>query len=88
MNHEAEGSLTPAAGRGHADVRRDGLAELSPAYFAMVMATGIVSIAAHLQGLEKLAVALLWLNIAAWIVLWILNVLRIIRYPARVFLAT
>jgi tellurite resistance protein TehA-like permease len=29
--------------------RRDELKTLHPAYFAMVMATGIVSIAAHLQ---------------------------------------
>ena len=30
---------------------RTGLAELNPAYFALVMATGIISIAAHMFGL-------------------------------------
>ena len=39
------------------------IAELSPAYFAMVMATGIVSIASDLTGLEYLARPLLWLNV-------------------------
>jgi tellurite resistance protein TehA-like permease len=59
------------------------LADLSPAYFAMVMATGAVSIASHLQGLEALARALLWFNIAAWLVLCVLNVLRAVHHRAR-----
>ena len=42
------------------------LAELSPAYFGMVMATGIVSIAADLVGLPALARWLLALNAAAY----------------------
>ena len=33
--------------------RRDELKTLHPAYFAMVMATGIVSIAAHLHGVPS-----------------------------------
>jgi tellurite resistance protein TehA-like permease len=85
MSREAESSVIAADGRGVPGATRAGLAELSPAYFAMVMATGIVSIAAHFQGLQTLAVALLWLNVAAWAALWMLNVLRIIRYPARFF---
>ncbi|HHT9105375.1 MAG TPA: hypothetical protein ACFYD7_05810 [Candidatus Wujingus californicus] len=36
---------------------------MSPAYFAMVMATGIISIAVHLLGMSLVAVALFWLNI-------------------------
>jgi hypothetical protein len=35
-----------------------GLADLSPGYFALVMATGIVSVAAHLHGQETVAIAL------------------------------
>jgi tellurite resistance protein TehA-like permease len=62
-----------------------GLAQLSPAYFAMVMATGIVSIAAHLRGLERLAMALFGLNLVAWVVLWLLNLMRMVRYPGRFF---
>jgi tellurite resistance protein TehA-like permease len=61
------------------------LADLSPAYFSMVMATGIVSLAAHLQGLRATARLLFYLNVAAWLVLWLLNVLRMVRYPGRFF---
>ncbi len=49
----------------------------------MVMATGIVSIAAHLEGFPRLAQALFALNILAWTVLWALNLLRVSRYPKR-----
>jgi tellurite resistance protein TehA-like permease len=49
----------------------------------MVMATGAVSIASHLQGLDALARALLWFNIAAWLVLCVLNVLRAVHHRAR-----
>lgn len=50
---------------------------LSPACFALVMATGIVSIAAGLMGMRDVAVALFYLNIAAYGVLWILTLLRL-----------
>lgn len=53
---------------------------LSPAYFAMVMATGIISIAAHLFGIRSLAFALFWLNIAVFCVLWLLTLLRLIWF--------
>ncbi len=55
--------------------------DLSPAYFAMVMATGIVSIAGHLLGMRLVAIPLFWLNIATYVVLWVLSVLRLILYP-------
>ena len=64
---------------------RTGLADLSPAYFAMVMATGIVSLASHLLGFPVLAAALFHLNIGAWMVLWVLSLLRMLRYPGRFF---
>ena len=51
----------------------------------MVMATGIVSIAAHLHGQTTLGLALLWLNAAAWIALVVLSILRMVRYPRRFF---
>jgi tellurite resistance protein TehA-like permease len=50
---------------------------LSPAYFAMVMATGIVSLSAHMLGMPRLADALFGLNLAAYVVIWVLNLLRI-----------
>jgi tellurite resistance protein TehA-like permease len=61
-----------------------GLATLHPASFALVMATGIVSIACRLLGLEPLAVALFWLNLLFYLVLCGLTVLRVLRFPARV----
>jgi tellurite resistance protein TehA-like permease len=60
-------------------------AELPPAYFAMVMATGIVSIAAHLMGLDFIAQPLLGLNILFYIILWLLTLLRIVLYPNRFY---
>ena len=62
-----------------------GLAELSPAYFGMVMATGIVSIAAHLLEMPRLAQALFGLNIAVYAVLWCLSLARAALHPRRFF---
>jgi len=59
------------------------LATLSPAYFAFVMATGIVSIAAELRGLHRLAVLLLWVNVIAYGALWALSLARLARYRDR-----
>src|SRR5690606_25898627 len=72
--------------RAHAQMNHDGstLATMHPAYFALVMATGIVSIACGLLGLEPIGVALLWANTAFYPLLWILTVLRIRRHPDRV----
>ena len=62
-----------------------GLRELSPAYFGLVMATGIVSLAADMLGHPLLARALLALNAVQYVVLWVLYVLRAWRYPRRFF---
>lgn len=62
-----------------------GLESLSPSYFAMVMATGIVSLAAQMYGRPGLAMALLGLNVLMWAVLWVLSVLRMLCYPRRFF---
>jgi tellurite resistance protein TehA-like permease len=61
-----------------------GLATLHPAYFALVMATGIVSIACQLLGFVWLARALFAINIAFFIALWVLNLLRIVWFRERV----
>lgn len=53
---------------------------LSPAYFALVMATGIVSIASDRAGLRTIAVVLLWLNAGQYLLLWILTSWRLLRY--------
>lgn len=62
-----------------------GLRTLHPAYFALVMATGIVSIAAQLLGIPFVPRILLAINLAAYAVLTVLTVLRIARYPREVF---
>jgi tellurite resistance protein TehA-like permease len=62
-----------------------GLVDLSPAYFGMVMATGIVSIAAHLLDHPLLARALFALNLVAYAVLCLLNLLRALRHRRRFF---
>lgn len=61
------------------------LAPLSPAYFGMVMATGIVSIAAHMLGLPALAHALFVLNNGLYAVLWCLYLLRLALYRRQFF---
>ena len=53
-----------------------------PGYFALVMATGIVSIAAHLLVSESLALGLLYFNAVAYVILWILTLARLARCPS------
>lgn len=60
-----------------------GIETLHPASFAMVMATGIVSIACQLLGLPRLAFALLAANVVFYAALWILTILRFARYRDR-----
>jgi tellurite resistance protein TehA-like permease len=57
---------------------------MHPAYFAMVMATGIVSIACHLLELRLVGRILFWSNILFYVVLLALAFLRFVRYPQRV----
>jgi tellurite resistance protein TehA-like permease len=59
--------------------------KLSPAYFALIMATGIVSIGAWDFGLPNLAIGLFAFNIAAYVVVAALTAFRSIRYPRRFF---
>ena len=58
---------------------------LPPAYFALVMATGIVSIAAHGLELPLLAEALFGVNLVAYSALWVVTLLRTALYPRRLF---
>ena len=57
---------------------------MHPAYFAMVMATGIVSIACQLLELRLIGRVFFWLNIPFYVALWALTFVRCIRYPKRV----
>jgi len=69
--------------------RKGGLAlnleDLSPAYFGLVMATGIVSLAAFMMEHPDIATALFYLNIVQYAVLCLLYALRAWRYPRRFF---
>ncbi len=58
---------------------------LFPAYFAFVMATGALSISSFFIGFELIATVLLYINIAAFITLWILTIMRVLLYPKKVF---
>jgi tellurite resistance protein TehA-like permease len=58
-------------------------AGLFPGYFALVMATGIVSTAAHLLGMVWIALPLLAVNAAAYAVLWLLTLWRLLFYFGR-----
>ena len=86
--------MIPGAGSTHrtapgatvlADALRGAAQGLSPAYFAMVMATGIVSVAAHLLEMPRIANAMFWLNIAAYIVIWLLTALRAAWFPRELW---
>jgi len=59
-------------------------ADLFPGYFALVMATGIISIAAHLLEMRTVALALVAINVIAYVVLWLLLVLRLILFFSRI----
>ena len=61
---------------------RQGIRDLFPGYFALVMATGIVSLAAHFLGMEAIGSGLFWLNNALYGILWTLTLARMILAPA------
>jgi len=63
------------------DVREPSFVEnFFPGYFALVMATGIVSLAMHFEGFPALPDVLLWLNVIFYAVLWSITVLRILWF--------
>jgi tellurite resistance protein TehA-like permease len=60
---------------------REGLRTLFPGYFALVMATGIVSIASSLLGHDLLARILLGANVVFYVTLWVLSIIRMAMHP-------
>ena len=60
------------------------IANLSPGYFALVMSTGIISIACHLLGFSFLALPLFWLNLGLYLTLWLLFLIRLALYHREV----
>lgn len=76
MNSQPIGTLGP---------RLTGAVEhLFPGYFALVMATGIVSIAADLLQMPRIAWALLAINVVAYAALTIVLAIRLLAYFPRV----
>jgi tellurite resistance protein TehA-like permease len=61
-------------------------ANLFPGYFAVVMATGALSIASHLLGMFLISKILLFFNVVAYFVLWFFTLFRIFRF-SRLFIA-
>ncbi|MEO8681307.1 MAG: tellurite resistance/C4-dicarboxylate transporter family protein [Vicinamibacterales bacterium] len=57
---------------------------LFPGYFALVMATGIVSIAAHTLQMPRLAWGLLAINLFSYAVLTVMLAIRLVAYFPRV----
>lgn len=60
------------------------VAGLFPGYFAVVMATGIVSIAAHVLQMPRIALALLAINVCTYVVLTVMFAIRLLVYFPRV----
>ena len=59
-------------------------ANLFPGYFALVMATGIISIAAFQLKMKPVAWVLLAINLIAYLILWLLLLIRLVRFFPRV----
>jgi tellurite resistance protein TehA-like permease len=59
-------------------------ADLFPGYFALVMATGIISIACFLLEMRTISLVLLALNVAAYFVLCVLLLVRLLFFFSRV----
>lgn len=62
------------------NIVKQGISVLHPGYFALVMATGIISIATYLLGMTPVAWFLFWFNVVAYGVLWLLTLIRLVWY--------
>jgi tellurite resistance protein TehA-like permease len=76
MSDADDGSLKVRVARG--------IEHLFPGYFALAMATGIISIGANLHGMKWIARSLLWTNLGLYSVLSLLLATRLVLYPRRV----
>ncbi len=72
-----------------ADMTKKGLSYalsgLTPAWFSVVMATGIVDIAAHTQGIPITPIFLMWANILFYTLLWVVYLARLVIFPRAFF---
>src|SRR3954471_5274982 len=62
--------------------RHGWLVRFPPGYFAFVMATGIVSLAAYLQEVPLVPAALFALNLVAYPALLAITLARLLRHPS------
>lgn len=69
----------------HPGTAEGSIAQLFPGYFALVMATGIIAIAADQQGLDWLAEALYFIAAGSFAILVVLTVIRLVVYPRLLF---
>lgn len=67
------------------DWARDGVANLYPGYFALVMATGIISNALWLENWSGVSNALFVVNVCAYPIFWALTLARLARFGGRVW---
>src|SRR5690606_30247708 len=81
-------SVTPVVERGRrgrvGGAVLDAAETLFPGYFALTMATGVVSIACALLGMKGAAWALLAVNWIAYPTLWGLTFVRVAAFPAQI----
>src|SRR5919107_2499423 len=63
----------------------DALSGLNPAWFSLVMSTGIVSIAAYLQDIPYVPTVLMWANILFYVLLWLAYLARLVAFPHAFF---
>jgi len=59
-------------------------ADLFPGYFALVMATGIISVACFLLEMKTISLALLVIAVVAYLILWLLLLCRLVLFFPRV----
>ena len=84
MNQDRVPALVSQGCRGPGGAFFDGLAQFHPAYFALVMATGIMSIAMHFQGFLRNAFVLFVLNVAVYVILLAVTFMRLAFFAERV----
>ncbi len=64
---------------------QSGVRDLFPGIFALVMATGIISIACHLLQMDWLARGFFLFNQAAFVLLWLLVLARLVFFRSNLF---
>ena len=63
----------------------DALRGLNPAWFALVMATGIVGMVTSTQGIPFVPILLMWANIVFYVLLWLVYLARLVAFPRAFF---